>query len=121
MRSLTAWILSSRIARVDHRYGKREPIQLIEDSGTGGSWEPNYRERAQMDVAEARFEASDQGLVRKQRVEMHGRLRDTHALRLGRDRGVEIGQGVGIIEPVHFWYEALEELEHAICAVDKAT
>ena len=71
-------------------------------------------------VAQARLQSADQRLIGQQRVEVHRRLGDADALALGRDGRMKIGQRLRIIEPIDLRHEALEELQHAIGAVDEA-
>ena len=73
-----------------------------------------------MRAAEPRLEPAGQILVGEDGVEMHGRLGNAHALAAGRDAGMEIGQRLGIIEPVGLGHEALDQRQHAIGSVDEA-
>ena len=52
-----------------------------------------------MRVAEPRLQAAGQVLVGEHGVEVHRRLGHAHALAAGRDAGVQIGQGLAVIEP----------------------
>ena len=56
------------------------PVQLVEDSGMGCGRETDPGECAKVVAAETRLEASGERLIRKQRVEMHGRLGNAYAL-----------------------------------------
>ena len=73
-----------------------------------------------MRAAEPRLEPAGQLLVDQDRIEIHRRLGDAHALAPGRDAGVQIGQRLGVIEPAALGHEALDQREHAIGAVDEA-
>ncbi len=71
-------------------------------------------------LAEPRLEAAGQVLVGEDGVEMHRRLGHAHALAAGRDAGMEVGQRLGVIEPVGLGHEALDQRQHAVGAVDEA-
>src|SRR5690606_41916089 len=43
-----------------------------------------------------------------------------HAVAFGRDGRMKVGQRLAIIEPGAFGHEALDELEHAVGAIDEA-
>ena len=73
-----------------------------------------------MRVTEARLKTARERLIGQQCVEIHRRLGDAHAMTLGRDRGMKIGQRLGVIEPAAFRHEALDELQDAIGAIDEA-
>ena len=73
-----------------------------------------------MRPAEPRLEAAGQVLVDEESVEMHRRLGDAHTLAAGRDAGMEIGQGLGVVEPFGLGHEALDQRQHAVGAVDEA-
>ena len=47
-------------------------------------------------------------------------FRHADAMSVGRDRGMEIGQRAGIIEPAALRHEAVEQRQHAVGAVDEA-
>lgn len=70
-------------------------------------------------VAKARFKPTGQWQVGQQRIEIDGCLRDAHAMALGRDRRMQVGQRLAVIEPAAFRHEAVEQGEHALGAVDK--
>jgi hypothetical protein len=82
--------------------GKGEPVQLVEDAGEGRGGESGDGERAEVMLAQTRFEPAGQWLVDQDRVEIHGRLGHAHALAAGRDRRMEIGQRLAVIEPADF-------------------
>src|SRR5271157_2870006 len=71
-------------------------------------------------VAQHRLEAAGQRLVSQHRVEMHRDFWDADALSFGRNRGVQVRQGLGIVEPCALRHEAFNELEDAIGAIKKA-
>src|SRR3546814_15248021 len=70
---------------------------------------PGYGERAQMMVAQLRLESAGQWFVGQQRVEINRRLGHADALALGRNRAVQKGQRLAIVEPVDFGHEARSE------------
>ena len=115
-----------RVGLVEHDRARRpavwegEPVELVEKAGRGRGREADDGQDAQMRVAEHRLEAAGQGLVGQHGVEMHRDFGHADALALGRDRGVQVGQRLGIIEPGALRHEAFDELEHAIGAVDEA-
>src|SRR3954454_19287701 len=73
-----------------------------------------------MRLAQARLQAARERLIGQQRIEMHRRLRNTDTLLTGRDRGMEIGERGRVIEPGGLGHEAFDELEDAVCAIEKA-
>ena len=73
-----------------------------------------------MRVAQHRLEAAGQRLVGQHRVEMHRDFGDADALAFGRNRGVQVGQRLRVVEPGALRHEAFDELEHAIGAIDEA-
>ena len=72
-----------------------------------------------MPAAEPRLQPACQRLVDQQRVEVHRHLGHAHAVALGRDAGMQVGQRLGVIEPGSVRYKALDELQHARGAVDE--
>ena len=72
--------------------GKRQSVELIEDSRMGGRREAHHREGAQMSLAEPRLEPADERLVDQDGVEIHRHLGNTDAVTLGRDAGMQVGQ-----------------------------
>ena len=70
--------------------------------------------------AEHWLQPAGQWLVGQHGVEMHGNFGHADALVFGRDRGVQISQGFGVIEPSALGHEALDELKHATGAIDEA-
>ena len=118
--SFAASVLSSRIARVDQRYGKASRLSSSRMPGRGRGREPDDGQHAQMCGAEQRLEAAGQRLVGQHRIEVHRRLGHADALMPGRDRGVQVGQRFGVIEPGHLGHEALDQLEDAVGAIDEA-
>ncbi len=73
-----------------------------------------------MRAAEPRLEAAGQILVDQDGVEMHRRLGHAHALAAGRDAGMQIGERLGIIEPLGLGHEAFDQRQHPIGAIDEA-
>ena len=73
-----------------------------------------------MRAAEPRFEPAGEVLIDQDGVEVHGRFGHAHALAAGRDAGMQIGQRLGIIEPLGLGHEALDQRQHPIGAVDKS-
>ena len=73
-----------------------------------------------MRVAKARLQPAGQRLVGEQRVEVHGHLGHAHAMAVGRDGGMEIGQRRAVIHPTALGHEAVEQGQHAVGAVDEA-
>jgi hypothetical protein len=59
-------------------------------------------------------------LVGQKRVEIHRHLGHADPLAAGRDAGVQVGQGLRVIEPPALGHEALNELQDAIGTIDKA-
>ena len=100
--------------------GEGEPVEIVEQARPGLRRETHDGQRAQMGAAEPRLEPAGQVLVDQDRVEVHRRLGHAHALAPGRDAGMQVGQRLGIIEPVGFGHEALDQREHPVGAVDEA-
>ena len=72
-----------------------------------------------MRAAEARLEAAGQVLVDEDGVEIHRRLRHADTLAPRRDAGMQVGQGLAVIEPFRLGHEAFDEREHTVGAIDK--
>ena len=70
-------------------------------------------------IAKAGLEARGQRLIGQKRVEMHRHLGHTQALAVGRNRRMQIGQRLGIIEPAAFRHEAVQQGQDAIGPVDE--
>ena len=73
-----------------------------------------------MRAAELGFEAAGQLLVHQDGVEMHRGFGNAHALAAGRDAGMQVGQRLGVIEPLGLGHEAFDQRQHAVGAVDEA-
>ena len=74
-----------------------------------------------MRPAEPRFEPAGEVLIDQDGVEVHGRFGHAHALAAGRNAGMQIGQRLGIIEPLRLGHEALDQRQHPIGAVDESS
>ena len=115
-----------RVGLVEHDRPRRpailegQPVQFVEQAGKGRARESDDGERAQVMVAQARFEPARQRLVGQQRVKVHRRFRHAHALAAGRNRAVQVGQRLGVIEPADLWHEAFDQIEHPVAAVGEA-
>ena len=94
-----------------------QTIEFVEQPRRGGSREAHDREHPQMAVAELRLQTARQGPVGQQSVEVHGHLRHAHALASSGNAGMEIGQGLPVVEPVALGHEAVEELQHPFGAI----
>ena len=100
--------------------GKGEPVEIVEQARPGLRREAHDGEGAQMRAAEPRLEAAGQILVDQDGVEMHRRLGHAHALAAGRNAGMQVGQRLGIIEPLGLGHEAFDQREHPVGAVDES-
>ena len=100
--------------------GKSQTVEIVENSGRGGSRESDDRQDAQMRGPQARLEAACQSLIREQRVEIDWGLGHPHPMALRRDRRMQVGQGLGAVEPGAFGHEAVEKRDNAIGPIDKA-
>ncbi|MGY2990312.1 hypothetical protein ACVI1K_007659 [Bradyrhizobium sp. USDA 4508] len=60
-----------------------------------------------------------QRLVGQQRVDVHRNFGHTNAMTFGRDRRVQVGQRVLIIEPGAFRHKSFKELQHTVGLMDK--
>ena len=61
-----------------------------------------------MRIPKARLQATGQALVSQQRVEVHRHFGNADAVVFGRDRGVQIGESLGVIEPGALGHEAFD-------------
>jgi len=59
-------------------------------------------------------EAADQRGVGQQRVDVECHLRHRQPVAPRRNRGVQVGQRLGVIEPGDFRHDAIEQVEHPI-------
>ncbi len=100
--------------------GKGQPVQLVEQPRPGRGRKARDGQDPQMGRAEARLEPAGQRLVGEQHVQVHRRLGDPDPVPIGRDRRVQVGQGLGVGEPGRFRDEALDQRQDAIGAVDEA-
>src|SRR3546814_18760475 len=57
--------------------------------------------------------------VGQQRVEINRRLGHADALALGRNRAVQKGQRLAIVEPVDFGHEALDQMQNAVDTIEE--
>src|SRR3546814_8206974 len=72
-----------------------------------------------MMVAQLRLESAGQWVVGQQRVEINRRLGHADALALGRNRAVQKGQRLAIVEPVDFGHEAFDQMQNAVAAIEE--
>ena len=72
-----------------------------------------------MRVAETRLEPACQLLVDQDGVEMHRRLGHPDALTPRRDAGMQVGEGVAVVEPAGLGHEVFDQGQHPIGAVDE--
>src|ERR1700741_4766676 len=68
---------------------------------------------------EHRLKDAGQWLIGEQRVEIHGDFGHSDPMPLGRDRRVQIGQCLLVVEPGTFRHEALYELQYAAGTIDE--
>ena len=73
-----------------------------------------------MTIAEHRLEPAREGLVRQQRIEIHGNLRNTDAMYLGRNASMQVRQGLAVIEPSALRHKPFDQLQHAVGPIYKA-
>ena len=66
------------------------------------------------------LEAAGQILVDQDRVQIHRRFGDAHALPARRNAGMQIGQRLRVIEPLGFGHKAFDQREHSVGAVDES-
>jgi hypothetical protein len=94
--------------------GEAQSVEIVEDPGPGRCREAAHRHHAQVLVAEHRREATEQRAVREQRVEMERHLRDRHRVAPRRDRAVQVGERLTVVEPCDVGHRAVEQVEDAI-------
>ena len=115
-----------RVGLVEHdRTGRpaifeSETVEFVEQAGKGHARKAGDGQCAQMLLAQLRFQPARQRLIGQQRIEMHGRLGHADTLAPGRNRAVQIGQRLGIIEPANFGHETFDQVQDAVAAVGKA-
>ena len=100
--------------------GKGQPVEVIEDAGRGGGRETREGQDAQMGVPQPGLQPAGQRLIGQQRVEIGRGFRHADAVGLRRDRGMQIGQRLAVIDPAAFGHDAVEERQHPVGAVDEA-
>jgi hypothetical protein len=100
--------------------GKGEPVELVEQARPGLRREAHHGQCAQVRAPEPRLQPAGQILVGEDRVEMHRRFGDAHALTPRRDAGMQVGERLGIVEPLGLGHEAFDQREHAVGAIDEA-
>ncbi len=71
-------------------------------------------------VAKTRFEPAGERLIGEQRIQIHRRLGNADAMALGGDAAVEIGQSLGVIEPVAFGHEGFDQVQHTVGSVGES-
>jgi hypothetical protein len=99
--------------------GKGEPVEIVEQARPSLRRKAHDGQRAQMRLAKPRLEASGQVLVDEEGVEVHRRLGDPHPLAAARDAGMEVGEGLGVVEPFGLGHESLDQPQHPVGAVDE--
>eukprot|EP01137_Pigoraptor_chileana_P030898 Opistho-2@17990 len=100
--------------------GRGAAVQLVEDAGCRRRRETDDSEDADMRVAEAGLEAAGEWLIGEQRIEIHRRLGDADAMPFRRERRMQVGERLGVIEPHGLRHEGVDEIEDAIGAIDEA-
>ena len=61
-----------------------------------------------------RLKSADQRLIGEQRIEIHGNFRHPDAMPFGRNRRMQVGQGLLVVEPAALRHEAFDELQDAV-------
>ena len=100
--------------------GKGEPIQLVQDSRRRRSGKAHDGQHAQVAAPEHRLQAANHGLIGKQRIKIHRHVRYADPLTFGRYGRMQVGQGLGIIQPGAFGHKAFDELQDPIGSIDEA-
>ena len=99
--------------------GKGQPVQLVEQARRRDAGKPGDRQDAEVMITQTRLQPAGQRLVGQERVEIDRHLGHAHAMTVGRNRRMQVGQRSGVIEPVAVRHEAVEQRQHAIGAVDE--
>src|SRR3546814_6258770 len=89
-------------------------IECIEDAGPAEVREAEDRQRAQMTPPEHRFESADERRVREQTVEIDRRFGHRDVVETVRDRAMQIGQRLAIVERAHRRHEAGKQVENPV-------
>ncbi len=72
-----------------------------------------------MRAAKTRLQPAGDLLIDQDGVEMHRRLGHPDALAPGRDAGMQVGEGVAVIEPGGLGHEVFDQGQHPVGAVDE--
>ena len=100
--------------------GESEAVQIIKEAWPGLGRETHDRQRAQVRPPEPGLQAAGQVFIGEDGVQMHRRFWDAHPMAAGRDAGVQIGEGLGVIQPLGLGHEALDQGQDPVRAIDEA-
>ncbi len=104
----------------DPAIGEILVVEPVEDTRTAQTRETEHGQRPDMAVAETRFQPTGQRRVGEQGVEIDRRVRNRHNVRACRDRAVQEGQCLGVVERAHLGHEACEQIQRAVAFGDEA-
>ncbi len=100
--------------------GKGQPVQLVEQARRRDAGKAGDRQDAEVMITQTRLQPAGQRLVGQERIEIDRHLGHAHAMTVGRNRRMQVGQRSGVIEPVAVRHEAVEQRQHVIGTVDEA-
>ena len=94
--------------------GEIQVIEGVENPRPGQVGKAEDGQRAQMRLAQHRLDAAGERGVHQQAVEIERRLRHGDRMAPRRNRPVQVGQGLGVIQPPHLRHEAGQQVEHPV-------
>jgi hypothetical protein len=94
-------------------------VERIENPRPGQVREAQDGQRAKMLVAQHRLDAAAQRGVDKDAVQIDRRVGNSDAVPLRRDRAVQVGQRLAVIERPHLRHEAGQQIERAVSLGDE--
>ena len=71
-------------------------------------------------IAKPGLKATGERLIGEQSIEIDRCLGNADTVALGRNAAVEIGQGLGVIEPAALRHEGFDQAQDAVSAIGKA-
>jgi len=95
-------------------------VERVENAGAGGVRETKDGQRAQMLLAQHRLQPADERRIHQNAVEIHRRFRNIDGMALCRNRPMQEGQRLSVIERADLGQEAGQKVQYPLGLLPKA-
>ena len=99
--------------------GETQAVQIIQHTRPGRGGKAAHRQHAQVLLAQPRREAGGQRAVGQQGIQVKRHFRHGDPLAVGRYRGVQVAQGLAVVEPGKLRHHSFQQVEETLALGDE--